>query len=100
MKWLLKILVWIGIDKILGKLIRGVLSSLLYELAERVKDEDIEKLKEQVEDMIEARLHGLPKELAGMIKESLRPAIFVFFEILKYTDDAAKAVAEALKTLS
>jgi len=99
MKFFLKLLIWIGFDKILGNLTRDVLYSLLYELAKRVKDEDIEKLKKDAEKMIDTRLKGIPKDVQKMIQAAIRPAIFVFFEILKYTDDAAKAIAEALKTL-
>ena len=58
MKFFLKLLIWIGFDKILGNLTRDVLYSLLYELAKRVKDEDIEKLKKDAEKMIDTRLKG------------------------------------------
>ena len=96
MKILLKLLVMLGIDKLVGKLVKAALRSILYELASRVKDEEIDALKANTESLIDARLHGIPKELRAVIKEALKPALVVLFEALKHTDDAALAVAKAL----
>ena len=96
MRIFLKLLTFLGVDKLVGKLVRSALRSILYELASRIKDEDIDTLRRSVESMIDERLHGVPKELRLMIKEALKPALIALFEALKHTDDAALAVAKAL----
>ena len=96
MKLFLKLLTFLGVDKLVGKLVRSALRSILYELARRVKDEDIDTLRRSVESLIDSRLHGMPKELQLMIKEALKPALIALFEALKHTDDAALAVVKAL----
>jgi len=99
MNFFLKLLGWLGIEKIISSAIKELIIYALEEIAEHAKDEDIDTIRQRVEKSIEEKINNLPTEVREIARESVKPILVLIFEGLKLTDDTAQALAESIKKL-